>query len=232
MMMSNRSSESIPQIGLDHLRGHAGGAGRAVEAGADQALDAQGRVVDRDRDLAQSERAAGPRELDAQIEAGAEGELVERPRHRPVRAAAERHVHQRTGAEVAKRHDAADQARGLGGLGGGDARALQDAGEIVAPAQGRAQVDDRPLGAFGERLDRVGRRHPPAGVAAISERRGNSQFVGIGADAIIDFHQGSAREHWRTAEGQCADGTTGSQRPTALHGNCSGNTARSAESAA
>ena len=159
------------QIGLDRRRRHAGGAGRAVEAGADQALNAERRVVDRNRDLAQGEGAADPLQLDAQIEAGAEGELVERPRHHPVRPAAERHVHERAGADVGDRHDAADQAGDLRGLGGGDAGPLEHAGEAVAAAQSGAKVDDRPLRAFGERLDRVGRRHPAAGVAAISERR-------------------------------------------------------------
>ena len=44
-------------------------------------------------------------------------------------------------------------------------------GEAVAAAQGRAQVDDRPLGRFRQRLDGVGRRHAAAGVGAEGERR-------------------------------------------------------------
>ena len=66
---------------------------------------------------------------------------------------------------------AADQLGDLAGLGARHAGALQHAGEAVAAAEGGAKVDDRPLGAFGERLDRVGRRHPAAGVGAVGERR-------------------------------------------------------------
>ena len=46
-----------PDIGFDRARGHAGGARRAVEAGADPALDPQGGLVDMDRDLRERERA-------------------------------------------------------------------------------------------------------------------------------------------------------------------------------
>ena len=52
-----------------------------------------------------------------------------------------------------------------------DAGALEHPGEAVAAAQGGAKVDDRPLRRFGQRLDCVGRRHPPAGVGAERERR-------------------------------------------------------------
>ena len=60
-------------IGFDRLGRSAGGAGRAVEAGADQALDAQRRVVDRDRDAGRG-RACRPTrvDLESEVEAGAE----------------------------------------------------------------------------------------------------------------------------------------------------------------
>ena len=68
------------------------------------------------------------------------------------------------------------------GLGGGDAGPLEHRGEAVAAAQSGAKIDDRPLRALGERLDRVGRRHPPAGVGAISERRDGerARFLELG----------------------------------------------------
>ena len=73
-------------IGLDRARRHAGGAGRAIEAGADPALDAQGRLVDRDRDRVEGERAADAGDLDAQVEAGAEAQPLERAGDAAVRA--------------------------------------------------------------------------------------------------------------------------------------------------
>ena len=68
------------------------------------------------------------------------------------------------------------------GLGAADAGALEHAGEAVAAAEGGAQVDDRPLGRFGERLDRVGRRHAAAGVGAVGERRDGerARFLALG----------------------------------------------------
>ena len=68
------------------------------------------------------------------------------------------------------------------GLGAADAGALEHPGEAVAAAQGGAKVDDRPLRALGQRLDRVGRRHPAAGVAAIGQRRDGerARFLELG----------------------------------------------------
>jgi hypothetical protein len=141
------------EIGLDRGRRHAGGACRAVEAVPDQALDAQ-RACRRPRSGSGAGRAgAGPLQLDAQVEAGAEGELLERTRDGSVRAAAEPDVHQGAGANLPDRHHAADQAGGLGGLGLGDARPFEQGGEAVVASSGRPtparptcdRADVRPL---------------------------------------------------------------------------------------
>ena len=72
-------------IGLDRARRHAGGARRAVEAGADPALDAQRRLVDRGSESGSARAGRRAHDLDAQVEAGAEGEPLERPRHGRLR---------------------------------------------------------------------------------------------------------------------------------------------------
>ena len=120
--------------------------------------------------MGQAERAVQPGELDAEVEAGAEGRALERAGNGPVRAAAQTDVHHRAGADRVDRRHVADHRGDLVCLGIADAGAFEHAGEAVAAAQSGAKVDDRPLGAFGERLDRVGRRHPPAGVGAKGKR--------------------------------------------------------------
>src|SRR3546814_9670773 len=57
------------QPALDRLRGRSGRAGRAIEAGADLAADAQRRRVDRDRDAAHHQPVVYPLHLDPQVEA-------------------------------------------------------------------------------------------------------------------------------------------------------------------
>jgi hypothetical protein len=155
-------------IGLDRARGHAGGARRAVEAGADPALDAQGRLVDMDRDLGEGERAVDAGNLDAQVEAGAEAQPVERAGDASVRPAAQSEVDGGAGADFGDH--AGEQCGDPVRLFIADAGALEQSGDAVAAAQCGAKIDDRPFRAVGERLDRVGRRHPAAGVGAISER--------------------------------------------------------------
>ena len=110
--------------------------------------------------------------LEPQIEAGAEGERIERARLRAVGAAAERQLHPRAGLELAERHHAGDHARRPPAPrpaptpARSSTRAKPSPWPIVAVRSMR-----RPLGRVDERLDRVGRRHPPAGIGAERERR-------------------------------------------------------------
>ena len=62
-------------IGLDRARRNAGGPRRAVEAGADEALDPQRRLVDRDRDRGSAPACRPTRlTLEPEVEAGAKRE--------------------------------------------------------------------------------------------------------------------------------------------------------------
>ena len=182
-------------IGLDRARGHAGGAGRAVEAGADPALDSQRRLVDRDRDPGQHERAAARSDqLDSKVEAGAEARAG---RAGGRRCGSGRRPSVRSITVPARMSpigiDLADHRRDPVGLGAADAGALEHSGEAVAAAQSGAKVDDRPLGAFGQRLDRVGRRHPAAGVGAEAERRDGerARFLELGVRKGVGEAPGS-----------------------------------------
>jgi hypothetical protein len=165
-LLRNRLDE-----GLDRIGGNAGGARRTVEAGADPALDAQRRMVDRDRDALEAERAVDPLDRELEVEAGAEVERLERAWVALHLAAAEHQVHPGARAQIVERHGVGDHRRDLARLVARDARAFEDAGEAVALPDRRRQLDARPLGRVGERLDRAGRGDALAGIAAQAERR-------------------------------------------------------------
>src|SRR3546814_5945056 len=114
-----------------------GGAGRAIETGADTALDTERGVVDGDRDALQCQRAVHALDGQFKIEASAEGQRFERPGHGLVRPAAEADVDGRSGLDFI---DCDGPGHDLGyrqGLRLCDAGALEDAGETVAPPEDR-----------------------------------------------------------------------------------------------
>ena len=160
-----------PQIGFDGAGGRSGGAGRAIEAGADPALDAQRRLVDADRRRLEHELVAGTHDGDPKIDPRPEGDRVDRPGEALVGPAAEREIEDCAGAKLVERQLAGDHRGDARSLAGLDARALQHPFEAVALAQGRGDLDRRPLRRLRQCLDRFGRDHVLAGVCAQSERR-------------------------------------------------------------
>ena len=75
------------------------------------------------------------------------------------------------------------------GFGLGDAGPLEHAGEAVAAAERRDQIDGRPFRRVHERLDRFGRGHAAAGIGAVGERSD-----GKGA-RLLPLRVGQRRRH-------------------------------------
>ena len=158
-------------IAFHHARRRTRSARRAVQAGADEALDAQRRAVDRDRLARQHQAGGSPIERQRQIEARAQRQLFERPGDGARRSAAERQRQARARLDVVERYRLRDQLRRTRRIGAADAGTGQDVRQRIALAQRRAQLDMRAFGCLGERRDEVVRRHAMAGVAAPGERR-------------------------------------------------------------
>ena len=192
-------------VRLDQLGGGAGGARRAVQAGADETPDAQGRVIDRDRAAFHGYRLALAMEREVEIEAGAEGELFQRTCGAAVVAAAEREIEHRAGFEIGQRDLACDQIGGARGIGAADAGALERGAEAVAAAQGGGEFDDRALGRLGERADEIVGGHAAPGRCAEAERgdRERARFLALGAGYAGGDEAGDRLDARR---GQCGGG--------------------------
>jgi len=102
---------------FDRLGRRAGGACRAIETGADRALDTQRGMIDRDRDLAQRQCIALARDLELEVEARAERKLFERAGLILAVAAAERQVERRARLNRSQRDGASDEGADLCRIG-------------------------------------------------------------------------------------------------------------------
>ncbi len=158
-------------VRLDHARGDAGGAHRAVEAVTHQPAHAQRCAVDADRPTVEQQVVARAVDREVEVEAGTEAQPLERARLQPRRAATHRQRQDRAGLELVERHRAADQRHDARGLVHANAGALQRLVERVAACQRHAQVDLRPLGRLGQAPDEAGCRHASPGGGAEPERR-------------------------------------------------------------
>ena len=99
------------QVGLDRAGRRTGGPGRAVQAVADTATDAQRCIVDRDGDAFHAQRAAFTQEFEPEVERGAEGERFERARIGAHGTATEDDIELCARADVGQRDGAGDHVR-------------------------------------------------------------------------------------------------------------------------
>jgi hypothetical protein len=118
------------------------------------------------RRLDQHQPVARASDRDRQIEPRAQRQRLERPCHRARRPATERQRDARARWNIGEGSRIRDQLCRSRRVLAADPRALQHAGEAVAVAQRRGQLENGPLGRFGKRPDQIIARHPPSRVAA------------------------------------------------------------------
>jgi hypothetical protein len=137
-------------IGLDDVRRHAGGAGGAVQARADQPPGcAAGVASTAIGDAAQHQPPVHPLDDDLEREAGAEGEPLQRARVTHLRAPAEPQVEHRAGRQLGQRHHAARPSAPPAPPRPAPRPArVRRPGQIAGGGEVDAQVDDRAFGAL------------------------------------------------------------------------------------
>ena len=141
------------QVVLHRRRRCPGSAGGAIEARPDDPANALRRCVDGNGVAGQRQSAAAAPDVEREIEARAEGQLLERARLRWAGARAKANGKARAFRNRAGLHLAADKIEHAHDIGTGKAGALQHAREAVAGAKGCRQVDAGPFGRGSKRDD-------------------------------------------------------------------------------
>ncbi len=164
-LLRNDTQEALNRLGrcASRTRG-------LIDAVADHALNAQWRVIDMDSRALHLQQPAHPIDLQREVEPGAEGEMVERPGHVAARAAAKHDVERRARLQ-ALGYIAAGERHDLSSVRIADPRPRQGPAKRITSTYLRAQFDLRTFGRFAQRLDGIGRPHPPTTVRAHGERR-------------------------------------------------------------
>ncbi len=134
-------------IALDQLGRRARRADRAIQAGADQPLQAQRRAVDRDRRFRHGQPLRGTGQRHRQIEPRAQLQSLQRPRHHAARSPPQRQGDARAGRDrsppaACSTRSAASRAWSLATSG-----TLQHASQPVARADRGRQLDHGRSGA-------------------------------------------------------------------------------------